>query len=101
MSPLQSPPVSQGDEDMVMLDSPTSNTIVEKPDAPITQRPSISNGNSSPSSSTRTISASTSQGAPGSSWQTKKFQEEYDRSMSQILDQKWNMSSYPDPLLRK
>ncbi len=105
---------------MVMLDSPTSNTTVEKTGDPVAQRPSVSNSTSSLSTGGLNISMSASQGAAGSGWQTKKFQEEYDRSMSQVLDQKWSMckckfwesplhednfkdvsASYPDPLLRK
>jgi hypothetical protein len=32
----------------------------------------------------------TNHGAPGSSWNNKKWHEEYERASSQLLDQDWN-----------
>lgn len=32
-------------------------------------------------------------GAPGSSWQTKKFNEEYEKMESQLLDKQWERMS--------
>ncbi|KUJ07941.1 uncharacterized protein LY89DRAFT_742240 [Mollisia scopiformis] len=37
-------------------------------------------------------------GAPGSSWQTKKFNEEYEKMESQLLDKQWDQR-YGDPLM--
>jgi hypothetical protein len=31
-------------------------------------------------------------GAPGSSWNTKKFNEEYDRAVNTLLDSQWDHS---------
>jgi len=39
-------------------------------------------------------------GAPGSSWSSKKFQDEYERAYGQLLDQGWDMKKYSDPLLQ-
>ena len=36
-----------------------------------------------------------SHGAPGSTWTTKKFQEEYERANTQVLDQNWDASESP------
>ena len=33
-------------------------------------------------------------GAPGSSWQTKKFNDEYERVESQLADRNWDHSEY-------
>jgi hypothetical protein len=30
-------------------------------------------------------------GKPGSTWNTKKFREEYDRAFESLLDKKWSM----------
>lgn len=37
-------------------------------------------------------SAKVNFGAPGSSWQTKKFNDEYERAESQLLDRNWDHS---------
>jgi hypothetical protein len=37
-------------------------------------------------------SAKVNFGAPGSSWQTKKFNDEYERAESQLLDRTWDHS---------
>jgi len=101
MASLQSPPISQ-EEDLVMMDSPTSNPVAEKIDDVTTQENSNNTGTSTASSNgLGSSNTSTSHGAPGSGWQTKKYQEEYDRSMAQLMDQKWSMASFPDPLLKK
>ncbi|PMD48705.1 hypothetical protein L207DRAFT_505750 [Hyaloscypha variabilis F] len=39
-------------------------------------------------------------GAPGSSWQTKKFNDEYERAENQLLDRNWDHTKYGDPLLK-
>ncbi len=36
-------------------------------------------------------------GAPGSTWQTKKFMDEYERAENQLLDRQWDHSKC-DPL---
>lgn len=33
-------------------------------------------------------------GAPGSSWNTKKFNEEYDRTGANVLDKDWDQSEF-------
>jgi hypothetical protein len=40
-------------------------------------------------------------GAPGSSWQTKKFNDEYERAESQLLDRQWDHSEHHSVLLRQ
>jgi hypothetical protein len=35
-----------------------------------------------------------SHGEPGSSWNTKKFQDEYEKAYSQLLDKGWSMSEW-------
>ncbi|KAF5870030.1 uncharacterized protein Bfra_010176 [Botrytis fragariae] len=41
-------------------------------------------------------------GAPGSSWNSKKFQEEYDRACEGLVDKNWDgKTRYGDPLLQK
>lgn len=42
-------------------------------------------------------SAKVNFGAPGSSWQTKKFNEEYERAESQLLDRQWDHGDCPRP----
>lgn len=39
-------------------------------------------------------SAKVNHGPPGSSWTTKKFQEEYERANTQVLDQNWDSSEF-------
>jgi hypothetical protein len=38
--------------------------------------------------------AKASHGAPGSSWASKKFHDEYDRTYSSLLDQQWDSSKF-------
>ncbi|KAL2067126.1 hypothetical protein VTL71DRAFT_1550 [Oculimacula yallundae] len=38
-------------------------------------------------------------GAPGSSWQTKKFSEEYEKAEANMLDRSWE-NKYGDPLYK-
>ncbi|TEY40910.1 hypothetical protein BOTCAL_0414g00090 [Botryotinia calthae] len=41
-------------------------------------------------------------GAPGSSWNSKKFKEEYDRAWEGLLDRNWDgKNRYGDPLMQK
>ncbi|RFU36015.1 hypothetical protein B7463_g402, partial [Scytalidium lignicola] len=35
-------------------------------------------------------------GAPGSSWNTKKYHEDYERAYSTLLDQNWDHAKYGD-----
>ena len=35
-----------------------------------------------------------SYGAPGSSWSTKKFRDEYERTFSALLDQNWDPGEF-------
>ncbi|KAK0104699.1 hypothetical protein ONS95_004972 [Cadophora gregata] len=51
------------------------------------------NGESSSSSSSNKANF----GAPGSSWMTKKFNEEYEKAESNLLDRGWE-NKYGDPL---
>jgi len=37
-------------------------------------------------------------GAPGSSWNTKKFSEEFERAHGQLLDANWDHTKYGDVL---
>ncbi|CCU81889.1 hypothetical protein BGHDH14_bghG005548000001001 [Blumeria hordei DH14] len=37
-------------------------------------------------------------GAPGSSYDSRKYAEEYDRTEASILDRDWDISRYGDPL---
>ncbi|PQE06408.1 hypothetical protein CJF32_00002448 [Rutstroemia sp. NJR-2017a WRK4] len=40
-------------------------------------------------------------GAPGSSWNTKKFREEYDRAYESLIDKNWDGAKrYGDPLIK-
>jgi hypothetical protein len=45
-------------------------------------------------------SAKVNFGAPGSSWQTKKFNDEYERAESQLLDRQWDHSGCHSVLVR-
>jgi hypothetical protein len=38
--------------------------------------------------------AKVNHGAPGSSWQTKKFTEEYERAQNALLDQNWDHGEF-------
>ncbi|KAG9232071.1 hypothetical protein BJ875DRAFT_467889 [Amylocarpus encephaloides] len=38
-------------------------------------------------------------GSPGSSWSTKKFNEEYQRAYDAQTDKDWDVTKYGDPLL--
>ncbi|KAF4621573.1 hypothetical protein G7Y89_g14515 [Cudoniella acicularis] len=38
-------------------------------------------------------------GAPGSSYATKKFNEEYERALQSVVDKDWDGTKYGDPLL--
>jgi len=40
-------------------------------------------------------------GAPGSSWQTKKFNDEYERAENQLLDRQWDHSEHHSVFLRQ
>ena len=33
-------------------------------------------------------------GAPGSSWQSKKFNEDYEKAFSNLMDQNWDNGKY-------
>lgn len=37
-------------------------------------------------------------GAPGSSYDSRKYAEEYDRAEASLLDREWDISRYGDPL---
>jgi len=39
-------------------------------------------------------------GAPGSSYSTKKFMDEYERAENQLLDRQWDHTKYGDPLMQ-
>jgi len=39
-------------------------------------------------------------GAPGSSYSTKKFIDEYERAENQLLDRQWDHAKYGDPLMQ-
>jgi hypothetical protein len=84
--------------------------MMEAPDSPPETSHTAAANSSQPSSSQQTNSnrvngdgnAKVNHGPPGSSWTTKKFQEEYERANTQVLDQNWDSSEFirfPEVLL--
>jgi len=99
---------SQQQSAILPVDDSVDEPMLEAPDSPPdferspTQSFANQPANSQPSSSSRVNGESSSKvnyGAPGSSWQTKKFNEEYDKMESQLLDKIWEQK-YGDPLLQ-
>jgi hypothetical protein len=81
-----------------IVDDNADELMLEAPDSPPdferspTQSFAGQPANAQASSSSRVNGESSSKvnfGAPGSSWQTKKFNEEYDKMESQLLDKNW------------
>ncbi|KAG0649961.1 hypothetical protein D0Z07_3971 [Hyphodiscus hymeniophilus] len=85
-SPPEAPSSSAGPSSSIQLQSP-----IDSGDTNHKANSSRSNGDSA---------AKVNHGAPGSSWSTKKFHEEYDRACGSLLDQNWDSTKFGDPLLK-
>ncbi|TVY93534.1 hypothetical protein LAWI1_G000414 [Lachnellula willkommii] len=72
--------------------------MADAPDSPI-QTSSQQFHSPQHSQGSRANGAEKSSGAPGSTWNTKKFNEEYDRAMMGILDKDWDHTKYGDVLM--
>lgn len=87
---------------------PGSQEAQDLEDQIMTDNPPLSNnasdnlgGGQTPSSAAATVQPSSTasingkepknHGKPGSSWNTKKFREDYDRAFDSLLDKKWSM----------
>ncbi|KAE8452390.1 hypothetical protein EG329_001090 [Mollisiaceae sp. DMI_Dod_QoI] len=96
--PAQQP--AENDLDEAMMEAPDSPPEFERisPTQSFTSPPS---GSQQPNTGrvNGESGAKVNYGAPGSSWQTKKFNEEYDKIESQLLDKQWEQR-YGDPLLQ-
>ncbi|KAI9731665.1 MAG: hypothetical protein M1818_007795 [Claussenomyces sp. TS43310] len=101
----QSPPVSQDDnEDATMTDAQNQAAPDGKDEnglATSTTHNSADNATITSTSSSANNTEQTSHSDAGSTWNNKKFREEYDRAQNTLFDQKWSMAHYGDPLLRK
>ncbi|CZR62062.1 uncharacterized protein PAC_11959 [Phialocephala subalpina] len=98
-------PTSQPAEntpDEPMMEAPDSPPELDRVVSPTQSFASLPSGSQQPSSSSGRVNgesgAKVNFGAPGSSWQTKKFNEEYDKMESQLLDKSWEQR-FGDPLL--
>lgn len=65
-----------------MADAPDSP--VQSSQSPTMRKESVGGGSSEKSAS----------GAPGSSWNTKKFHEEFERAMTGVLDKDWDHGEF-------
>jgi hypothetical protein len=82
--------------------------MMEAPDSPPETQNSAAGlpfSPQSPGSSQQTQQANTSRansdsaakvnhGAPGSSWSSKRFHDDYERAMNSLLDQNWDQSKF-------
>ncbi|RDW66266.1 hypothetical protein BP6252_09901 [Coleophoma cylindrospora] len=93
---LQSPP----------REPPSDQIMAEAPDSPPAE---VSNSNNfvsaSESSSSNQVNgggsaAKISSGAPGATWNNKKFMEDYHRADATLVDRDWDATRYGDPLLK-
>lgn len=82
------------------MEEAPDETMIEAPDSPPeperSPTQSFAGQPSQPSNPNRVngeSGAKVNYGAPGSSWQTKKFHEEYDKMESQLLDKQWERKS--------
>jgi len=70
--------------------------MMEAPDSPPETFNNSFDGNSNSQAAggnrASSESSKVNHGAPGSSWNTKKFREEYDRVYNGLLDQNWDHS---------
>lgn len=68
--------------------------MMEAPDSPPEMQHVAPSSSQAQSSSSTRVNGETkvNHGAPGSSWNTKKFDEEYARAYNQLLDQNWDQS---------
>ncbi|CAG8960337.1 hypothetical protein HYFRA_00012411 [Hymenoscyphus fraxineus] len=126
MSSSQSIPVPQpqsqpADSDSVMVEAPDSppttttnnNTMFALPlpsfsgaqNAPQTQansgaqRTSLNGGESSSASASSVGGGKHNFGLPGSSYQNKKFHEDFVRASENLTDKEWDATQYGDPLM--
>jgi len=80
-----------------MMEAPDSPPELDRVVSPTQSFASLPSGSQQPSSSSGRVNgesgAKVNFGAPGSSWQTKKFNEEYDKMESQLLDKSWERKS--------
>jgi len=68
--------------------------MADAPDSPVQMTSSQQFQSPQHSQSSKANGAEKSSGAPGSSWNTKKFNEEYDRAMMSVLDKDWDHGEF-------
>ncbi|QSZ28977.1 hypothetical protein DSL72_003486 [Monilinia vaccinii-corymbosi] len=86
----------QHTEDDRMMDTP------ESPSDIYTNNHSFSDTPVKSPSKTPVTQDKVNHGAPGSSWSSKKYREEYDRAWDGLVDQNWDgKTKYGDPLMKK
>ncbi|TAQ88517.1 hypothetical protein B7494_g3157 [Chlorociboria aeruginascens] len=81
----------------------SDQVMMEAPDSPPEVSPHAGPAAVSPTQqhpSSRNGEPRINHGPPGSSWNTKKFQDEYDRVYNGLQDQNWDHTRYGDPLLK-
>lgn len=80
-------------EDYPMMEAPESPPDVHHNAAVANQSAALAGSQIGPGNRANG-EAKTNHGAPGSSWNNKKWHDEYERASSQLLDQDWNHSKF-------
>lgn len=87
--------------DQIMMeapDSPPDLSQISSPNQSISQAQSGGSQQQQATGSRVNGDTRVNHGAPGSSWASKKFHDEYDRAYASLLDQQWD-NSKPLPYL--
>jgi len=101
-SAQQSQPTPQEPEstDQIMAEAPDSPPEISHLPAPAQSFTTHLTSSAQPTSSrVNGEAAKVNHGAPGSTWSTKKYQDEYDRACSSLVDQNWDNRKYGDTAL--